>query len=942
MKLTSTVFAIFVAILCCLPALHAQRSLEGTITDVDNSEPLIGATVLLKGTTIGAITDEFGNFKLDLPDGAATLVVSYIGYDTREVAIGRADRLDIALFSSGLFAGEEVVVIGSRNATRTKLETPVPVDIIPVSKILNEVGQIDLNQILTYVAPSFQSARQAIADGTDHIDPAQLRGLGPDQVLVLVNGKRRHQSALVNVNGTVNRGTVGTDLAAIPAAAVDRIEILRDGAAAQYGSDAIAGVINIVLKKTTDVNSLNFSYGFNATTFQKNYALYKAGAITSPDVHVTDGGSLSAAWNGGFKLGKNGFFNFTAEYMRRDGTNRAGTYTGQIYPKNGADLIVDDSILAAKGIDREFFDMRIGSSKMEGGGLLLNLELPLTDQWSLYAFGGANKKSGNAAGFYRYPNAIFASAKQYAPDVLNIYPDGFLPEIVSDITDISATAGLRGLWKSWNIDLSNTLGQNTFDFNVENSVNYTQAAVTPDALQTSFKAGGLSFLQNTTNLDFTRNINSVLAGLNIALGAESRIDQFGITAGEEASWKNYDAASGAVAAAQVFGGFLPANEGKHSRNSFGLYADLEQDISTSFMVGAALRFENYSDFGNTLNWKFASRYKIGDAFSIRASASTGFRAPSMQQRFYAKTNTLFVSSTTGLVAVESGTFTNDSQPAAILGIPKLKQETSLNLAAGFTARPVEGLEVTLDIYQVDIKDRIVLTNNFSDGGDSILKAQLEMANAGQANFFTNAIDTRAAGIEAVAAYEKKLGLDQRVGLVLAGSFIKNEVKKDPTGNPIIHASDILESTGQIGKYFNREDQSRIEVANPQSKISATFNYKVGHFSAMLRAVRFGKVTYLDPSITADASLWPQNTFNNNALETLDQEFSAKTIIDLSFNYELVKNLNITLGANNLFDVYPDIHYHSGNMSAGRFVYSRRVQQMGFNGRYLFARVRYSF
>ena len=757
MKLYLPVLAIVFTLTLFISPLYAQRLLQGTITDVDDAEPLIGATVLIKGTSIGAITDEFGNYSFVIPDGAATLVVSYIGYDTREIAIGRADRLDVALFSSGLFAGEEIVVIGSRNATRTKLETPVPVDIIPVSKILNEVGQVDLNQILTYVAPSFQSARQAIADGTDHIDPAQLRGLGPDQVLVLINGKRRHQSALVNVNGTVNRGTVGTDLAAIPAAAVERIEILRDGAAAQYGSDAIAGVINIVLKKTTDINSLNLSYGYYNTNYDKNYALYNAGIATSPSVHVNDGGSLSAAWNGGFKLGKKGFLNFTAEYLRREATNRASTYNGQIYPKNGAELIVDDSILASKGIDRMFFDMRIGSSRMEGGGLMLNAELPLSDNWSLYAFGGIHKKSGNAAGFYRYASSIVTNAKQYAPNVLNLYPDGFLPEIVSDITDIAATAGIHGLWKSWNIDLSNTVGQNNFDFTVDNSVNYTQVAVSPDVLQTSFEAGGLSFLQNTTNLDFSRHINHVLSGMNIAFGAESRIEQFGITAGEESSWKNYDTASGAAAGAQVFAGFLPANEGKNSRNCIGIYADLEQDISRSFMVGAALRYENYSDFGNTLNWKLASRYKIGDAFSIRASASTGFRAPSMQQRFYAKTNTLFVSSPAGLVPVESGTFTNDSEPAAILGIPTLKQETSLNLAAGFTARPVEGLEITLDIYQVDINDRIVLTNNFSDGGDSILKVQLAMANAGQANFFTNAIDTRAAGIEAVAAYEKKTG-----------------------------------------------------------------------------------------------------------------------------------------------------------------------------------------
>jgi iron complex outermembrane recepter protein len=928
---------ILIAFLGSSLALSAQRTLRGTVTDSENGEALAGATVALKGTPRGTTTDAAGGFTLELPADAKTLTVSYVGYTAQDVALGESNVLTIALAPAGLI--DEVVVVGSRSQTRTKLTTPVAVDVIPLTAVANDVGQVDLNQILTYVAPSFQSARQAISDGTDHVDPAQLRGLGPDQVLVLVNGKRRHQSALVNVNGTVNRGTVGTDLAAIPASAIERIEILRDGAAAQYGSDAIAGVINIVLKKKTDRIDASLSVGQNMTEYERNYALVKANKATDANASATDGQTIQVGLNYGNQLGKRGFYNLTGEFISRGETNRTGTYTGQIYPRNGANQIVDDSILAAKGLDRESFDMRIGQSRVRGGGVLYNLEYGLRGGWDIYSFGGFNRKRGNAAGFYRYPNAIVTAARTYADEALAIYPDGFLPEINSTVQDLSAALGVRGKWGAWRVDLSNTFGHNQFDFDITNSVNYTQASVAPTNLQREFDAGGLRFLQNTSNLDFARGFD-VLKGMNLGLGAEFRVDGFGIRAGEEASWRNYDSASGAAAGAQVFSGFLPANEGNNTRNCVGLYADLEQDVTESLLLGAAIRFENYSDFGETFNWKAVARYKIGDVLTLRGSASTGFRAPSMQQRFYAKTNTLFVSQGGSLVAVESGTFPNGSAPANILGIPELKQETSTNYAAGLTVRPFAGLELTVDAYQIDIDDRIVLTNNFTDGGDSLLKVQLAAANAGQANFFTNAVDTRARGLEGVLSYSTKFGKND-LRLTVAGTFIKNEVKKDAEGNPIIYASETLERTGQIARYFNREDQSRIEVANPQSKVSAMLNYKIGKFGLMLRAVRFGEVVYLDPTIDPTRpDNFPANAFNDGAKETLDQTFSPKTVVDASLSYGLFKGLTLTVGANNLFDTYQDRHDHSGNMSLGRFVYSRRVQQFGFNGRYVFARLKF--
>ena len=933
-------FLLFLFFLSQISFAQAQKgTVKGTVKD--NNVPLVNASVTIQGKGTGTTTDSNGEYDLQIEPGNYTLVFSYVGsqqYTTRVNVKANETSIANAVLNNTR-TDEEIVVVGSRSLGRSKLVSPVPVDVIPVQQVINDIGQVDLNQILNYIAPSFQSARQTVADGTDHVDPAQLRGLGTDQVLVLVNGKRRHQSALVNVNGTVNRGQVSTDLSAIPATAIERIEILRDGAAAQYGSDAIAGVINIVLKKKTGLLEAGVSYGEYITKYDKNYAIYKfAGKTDDPSVKVTDVGNFQASLGYGFNIGK-GYLNLTGEYINREATNRAGTYTGRIYPLvNGANR--DDSILQARNLTKNFFDLHIGNSKMKGGTVFYNFGYPLSDKTELYLFGGYGKKNGTSAGFYRYPDgatSIKNGATIYASNVFALYPNGFLPQINSDLLDFSTSIGLRTKINGWNFDLSNTFGINKFDFTIDQSVNYSQFFIAGNK-QTSFDAGGLKFWQNTVNADASKKYD-VLHGLNVAAGLEYRVDAFGIRSGEEASYKNYDTASKAAAGAQVFSGFRNLIGDDKTRNAKAAYVDLELDLTEKFLVTGALRFENYSDFGSTLNYKVSSRYKFCEQFTLRGSVSSGFRAPSMQQRFFSKTNTLFQSQNGVLVQVESGTFTNDSKAAQILGIPKLKEETSHNYSIGFTAKPFTGFEVTVDAYQVDIKNRIVLTNNFTGGSSAALKAQLAAAGASTANFFTNAIDTRAKGLEAVLAYNKNFVKKQSLRAVLAMTFIDNEVKKGADGKPIIHASDSLIASGQLGNYFNREDQSRVEVANPQNKISLTLNYKYSKFGVMLRFVNFGKVTYLDPSINlANPSAFPVNAFTTQK-ETLDQTFSAKTVTDLSLSYQITSQLGFTIGANNLFDVYQDRHTHSGNMSFGRFVYSRRVQQMGFNGSYYFARLK---
>jgi iron complex outermembrane receptor protein len=914
-------------------------TVKGSVKDA-NGQALPGASIQIQGSKTGTAADNNGNYSLTLSPGKHILIVSFAGYITerKEIIVTETGMADLNIMLKDAGDLSNITVVGSRNLSRTKVESPVPVDVIPVSTVVNEIGQVDVNQILTFIAPSFQSSRQTVSDGTDHVDPAQLRGLGSDQVLVLINGKRRHQSALVNVNGTVNRGQVGTDMSAIPATSIERIEILRDGASAQYGSDAIAGVINIVLKKKTGLLEAGASYGGYVTRYPKNYALYKlAGKADDPDVKVTDGNTFQASLGYGFAIGK-GYLTLNGEYIKRLGTNRTGTYTGAVYPNvNGVNR--DDSILAARNLTRNAFDMRIGNSAMKGGSAFYNFGYPVGNG-ELYAFGGYSEKKGEATGVYRYPSGIPGNATTYASNVFEIYPNGFLPEIHSDIVDFSTAVGFRTKFSGWNFDISNTYGINKFDFGVENSANYTEFAIAGNN-QTKFDAGGLKFWQNTVNADISKKY-SVLEGLNVAAGLEYRIDAFGIRSGEEASYKNYDVNSKAAAGAQVFPGFVNAIGSDKTRNAKAIYIDLEEDFTKKFLLTGALRFENYSDFGSTLNYKLASRYKFSERLNVRASISSGFRAPSMQQRFFAKTNTLFVNQNGSLVPVQAGTFTNDSKPAEILGIPKLKEETSHNYSVGLTTRPFIGFEATVDAYLINIDNRIILTNNFTGGNDPNLKAQLDAVGASTANFFTNAVDTRAKGLEAVLSYSKKFLRKHSLRTTLAMTFIDNTVKKGANGRPIIHASPVLISSGQLNNYFNREDESRFEDANPKNKISLMFNYKYSKFGVMLRFVRFGPVQYLDGSNSADPFLpvTSTNAFTGIA-EITDQKFSAKTVTDLSLSYELTKSLLVTIGSNNLFDSYQDIQKHSGNMSTGRFIYSRRVEQMGYNGRYYFARLKLS-
>ena len=467
--------ALFVAlILFSLQGFSQTGTIKGTVTGADGVLPSASVTI---GTT-GVITNDNGEYSISIAAGQRTITVNYVGYQpsskTVNVKEGEVITLDFNLQVSSSLS--EVVVIGSRALPRTQLSSAVPVDVIDITKLAKDAPQVSLNQILNYAAPSFSSNTQSLGDGTDHVDPASLRGLGPDQVLVLINGKRRHTSSLVNVNGTFGKGTVGTDLNSIPVSSIERIEILRDGASAQYGSDAIAGVINIVLKKT--VNQLGASVTGGQYDSKTN------------GTHYTDGKGVQVALNYGLPLGeKGGYINFAGSYDYREPTSRSGEYQGTIYRSFPGGVDATDSFLQATNTSRRNYSLVVGQSKITSGQFFYNASIPVSDNAEFYSFGGLGYRKGLSPGFYRYPND--------SRNVLDIYPLGFLPHIGSDIYDRSVSLGIRGEANGWNVDFSNTYGQNQFIFSVENSLNASLLKASP----TSFNAGGPKFTQNTINAD---------------------------------------------------------------------------------------------------------------------------------------------------------------------------------------------------------------------------------------------------------------------------------------------------------------------------------------------------------------------------------------------------------------------------------------------------------
>ncbi len=989
-----------------------QAPITGVITNSKTGDPLAGATVTVKGKNKSTTTDNNGQFSIDAKAGDV-LIISFVGYDNQDITVGTDVNIAIKLNVKDANL-DQITVIGSRGKPRTDMDRAVPVDVLNLGELTKAAPQANLTQILNYVAPSFTSNTTTVADGTDHIDPAQLRGLGPDQVLVLLNGKRRHTSSLVNINGTPGRGSVGTDLNAIPAFSIERIEVLRDGASAQYGSDAIAGVINVVMKKNINKFTASIYTGANTSRGANDF---RGG---------TDGGLFQVDANYGIGIGKKGgVINLTASLLTRQDTRRATDFNGTLFNtynaiedralKGGTNLSslfgnitntpnttqiisaikqyapqvtyltatqqtniqnattiaglqsllsgdVTNSELAYRGLVRRDFNMRIGQSKLQSGQIFMNTQIPINTNHTFYTFGGWGIRKGNSAGFYRRPNQARTSTQ--------IYPNGFLPEIGSDITDMSLAAGVRGKISGWNYDFSSTLGNNQFIYTIKNTANATQGI----ASATTFNAGKLGFTQNTTNLDLAKGYD-VLEGLNLAFGAEFRVENYKIKAGDQNSYERFDitgaAATPTTAAnmlptdffgaarpggSQVFPGFRPENALNKSRSNFAGYVDVELNPTKAWLINGALRFENYSDFGSTLNYKLATRIKLGKGLNFRGAIATGFRAPSLQQKYFNSTATQFL----GGIPFEVGTFTNDSKAAKLLGIPELKQEDAYSYSAGFTYKvPQTNLTFTIDGYYVKIKNRIIITGQFArpggtPTGDLLTLQQLfDQANATSATFFTNAINTESKGIDFIVSNKFKFE-NAVLKTDLAGTVSKTNRIGD------IKASDILKTTGNLNNYFNEASRVYLESAVPRTKLALINTLSTGKFEIFMRQTFFGRVE--DPN-TADVNgdgIVDGRLINNQFIAAEHPFWDARTITDFSIGYEINKKLRVTVGANNIFDLYPDKNLKTQSavlpLSAGgyaatpstidlsnnnQFEFSRNVSQFGFNGRFIFARLNLS-
>ncbi|HVT05413.1 MAG TPA: TonB-dependent receptor [Thermoanaerobaculia bacterium] len=818
------------------------------------------------------------------------------GRQEPERPVAATSEMDKKLSDMSIDELMAIPVTGSRVEGRTATETTAPVDIIDNAAI-RSTGTTETGKILQLLAPSFNFSTTTVSDGTDIIRPATLRSLGPDQLLVLVNGKRRHQQALLNVQQSIGRGSAGYDLDAIPSSAIDHIEVLRDGAAAQYGSDAIAGVINIILKGQTGGTDVDVSSG-----------KYYAG----------DGATYDGSFNSGFRLGQKGLLDVTVEYRDRGETNRAGA----------------DSLR----VDPPRVTQRIGDPIARDAALWLNGEVP-AGNGHFYFFGGYSDRRGNASGFYRSP----ADGRT----VPAIYPTGFLPTILTRPTDESLAGGYKGKRADWNYDLGVNWGTNRFKFREENTVNvsYWYEPVDPAKpagarfmqSPTAANTGTLRNRQESVTFDANRKVHwgANKGVLNVATGLEWRRETYQITAGDPVSYQygRTDNRSipifnqnGSIAqpGTQGFPGWSPREAGKGDRTNTAFYVDLDSQLTKRFLGGAALRAEHYSDFGSTVIGKLSGRMNFSDHNSIRATVSTGFRAPGVQQTFYSQRSTNLNSAgvlTDTLIARQNAEVTR------AFGIPPLKEETSRNYSIGWVARPSQSFRLTVDGYRIDIANRIVFSSNIGpedstscgtpfDAARCPIRAILDPLAVGQVLFFTNAIDTRTQGLDLVADYDHRLGESGQMTLKAALDFNRTKVTARASSSKILPASVL----------FDDSQVTLIEEGQPRRRIAIEPAVTSGQWRGNVRFNYFGKV--------AGEGFTPG----------LKQSWGGKWLTDLSVAYSLGNDLTLTVGALNIFNVYPD-HWDPQKGSPFPqlgFTYGWETLPFGINGGYYYARMSYRF
>ncbi len=767
---------------------------------------------------------------------------------------------------------EELVVTGTRAEPRSRLESLSPVDVV-TAKGLQKSGTTELASSLAAIVPSIDFPRPSNTDGTDSVRPATLRGQGPDQTLVLINGVRAHTSALVNLNGSVGRGSAAVDLNTIPEVAIDRIEVLRDGASALYGSDAIAGVINIGLRQADHGGGASVTYGEHLTGFQGFYGRKGADSIS-------DGADTTvSAWQG-FKVLGDGFATLSAQYRHNTPTNRSD----------------NDPRFPALGVTSRF-----GDGEVEEKTIYLNAGKPIGD-WNLSFWGGGQQRHTETAATYRAPN----DASQNIPSV---YPNGYLPLINTHSEDWSVGSALKGDIAGWKSSFSIDYGWNRLKYGVEHTLNPSLGPTSPH----SFYAGDMTYDQLVGNADFSRDFDVGFAGpLNVAFGLEARNESYQIGAGEPGSYIRGTVAPTLSIGSRGFSGFQPDNVVDKSRNNVGLYLALESKVIDRLTLSGAVRQEHYSDFGDTTNGKVSARFEVTPNLAFRGSAESGFRAPSLQQQYFTSTAILFING----VPFDTGTFPSISPTGKALGGEPLKPETSRNYSLGFVFH-VDRFELTVDGYEIDVDDRIVLSETLTGSATAapgtnaaVIFNLLQPFGASAARFFVNGVDTRTQGVDVVASYRLP---DTELGdFTFNAAFNDNQLKVTKT--PVTKQT-ILPTPTSL---FARQATQRFEHGTPRTKVTLESDWVKGPVGGFLRSTFYGDV--LSPGTTQAA----------------DVHTGERSVWDAELHYNLPHDVTVAVGADNLFDAYPrQISPALDTTGAAPFT---SFSPFGFNGRFVYGRV----
>lgn len=908
--------------------MFAQGSVSGTVTD-GAGNALFGANVTVEGTSSGAATAADGSYSVDgVSGGAYTVTASYIGYESASVSVN-VDGSATANFSlaSSAVSGNTVSVLGSRFA-RNVDEQAVPVEVITELEI-RASGFTETSELLQALIPSYNSPKGYITDGSDHMRPATLRGMAPNQTLVLVNGKRRHQGALVHVNGSVGRGSTQVDLNAIPASAIAKIEVLRDGAAAKYGSDAVAGVINLILKESGGAD-MSITYGQNHSYFDRGYAAGE-GLIDGQDAS-TYGWDLDDEHEG------NGYLPYSADrgwarsgnetILKQDGQNliiHAGNgmevFGGNLYisgqirdggRSNRAGLDPRRQYFAGMDAEEAAFDRenhRIGAGEFEQVSMMWNGSFPM-ERGTLYTFGGFNTRNGESGCYYR--------RAQDNRTLRAWYPDGFLPLISPELSDKSFAVGMKGLMGDYAYDLSVNTGSNDFAWGMKNSHNATYG--TGPGQQSDFDLGTLGYSQTTVNFDLTRQLemDGFAGPVSLAMGAEMRMENYTIEAGEEAGYADggFDvldgpnAGNGAAVGCQCLPGLSPTNEQDRDRDAISVYVDAEANVLENLLVNVALRTENYSDFGATTNGKVAVRYEIQDGVAARGSFSTGFRAPALQEAYFSSIATNFIDG----IPYEVGTFPNDSEPAIALGAKDLEPETSTNLSMGMTYKD-DTFTLAVDAYQIKVDDRITMSETFNGSG-----ATSDMATffadrnipAVGGRYFFNGINTETNGLDIVATMTQDLS---NGSLLLKAAMNFNNTEVTNKGDLVTPTQLADYTTDQL---LGRANTVRFESSSPAEMFQFSARVQRPTTTFMVKMNRWGEVTIPSGSVERE------------------QVLSSKWTTDMEYSFQATSQVRVSFGMNNVFDVYPDKTIKRNSFN-GIFQHSG-YSPFGFNGRYVYTRL----